>query len=358
MSTATFPVDLNSVPVYDTKPLHDVEVDISGTLWCTDVSIPRGVRAYMVDPSGLITTNTLGYDWIPSPSGVCDGIAYDPSRETIYVQVWYDGVYKIDTRLPKPWSMVKMFSTSSWRGDHLSVSYNGAYLFGVGWDAPQAWRYTLPNGPYVNLDTNCMYVNGNSLDGTACLVPFMVGNPTMPKRPYWQDYVFYNHMSSELFVLPIDPSIIPIACSDAWSVWKDPSGSWGGEGVAAPGDGFVYTYNAKSSEIWRFSDPPVENVRWMPIKPGSSVQANLFCLMHAAFKSECIQPAGLMHSLILRYQRVMDLINARKFIEARKALRNEVIMGLQGIERNHVTCPLVLDTMLRCANVLLGQMSE
>jgi len=373
MSSA-FPIDLSNTavaPVMGNNNLHAAVIDKNGILWATDNSIsPPSVRGYEIVTTPIPALNLL-YTVAGGPGGVCDGIAYDPNTNRIFTQTWYDGVYAIDISAvpippaigPTPSFGAKIVSTPTWRGDHLSVSVDGAFVFGVGWSASVAWRFEFgPPAAFDIMDDTCMYSNGSALDGTASLVPFIFGNPTQSKRPYWKSYVFFNHMSGQLFILPTT-AVAPINCAtDVFDVWATRPAGFGGEGVAAPGDGFLYAYNfnegTNGAEIWRHTDPSPGNIQWMPLKPGDSVLADLFCLMHSALRTDCIQPAGLAFSLISRMEDVTRLLNQRKFGEAKKRLRSEVLAGLQGIDRNHVSCPEVLDGMIACVNTLLKQLSE
>jgi len=359
---AVLPVDLSD-PAYvmhsNVYAIHDAVMDDSGVIWATDVST-RSVRAFTYTPGTPPVLTPTGAAVAAVPGAVHDGIAYDHVRNDLYVHVWQNGLYKIE--LPSM-AVTLVYSMPGCRGDHLSVDIDANYVFGVGWDCPVAYQYSIQNGTTCNMvgAGSKVYQYGNALDGTACLVPKPVGGG-ITQPPWAAKYVFFNHMSSQCFMWEIPnyngTNICSVADADIIDITRD----WvrpmqGGEGVAAPGDWFIYTFNHNSTEIWRFRDPGRANEpEFMPLKPGSSLQSNLLCAMYASEKSGCIQPLGLMRSLISRMYDVLDLMNAGRYGEAKKRLRSEVLMGLQGISRNHVSCPELLDTILKCAETLLSKM--
>ena len=372
MTSGVLPFDLSNpavAPVMGTFPLHAAVIDNNGYIWATDNTIP-GVRVLKLDT--LLNTLTEIVK-ITVPGGTSDGICYDSLTNEKYVQVWGVGVVKITGPIPfftpypsTPASYVvsgPIFPTP-WRGDHLSITADFKYMFGVAYTSNNVCRYTLPNGPFEILDNHCMFTSGPAMDGTACLVPYRYGAPSPIQPSFLKSYVLFNHNSSELFMVPTQPvSGLPISdCNEITRIWVDPTPgcTFCGEGVVAPGDWFVYAYNDTNSQIWRHKDPsPIKNdVLYMPMKPGDSVQANMLCVAYAAFKGDCIQPAGLANSLMNRVYRANDMINEGDLRGARRVLSNEVLSGLQGIARNHSVCEGTIENLKVCINTLLQQLPQ
>ena len=163
---------------------------------------------------------------------------------------------------------------------------------------------------------------------------------------------WYNHNDGRLIVFNVLPRGLPASCARSFSV--PCQGDERGDGVGAPGDGFLYVVS--KTQVNRI-DPP-GGVTEFPafLMPGSSPEANFYVAVNGFLNQGCFKNEGFANSLITRLNDVVRTMNAGNTELAKRKLKGEILASLERGAQRQITCPQVVDVLRDHLLALIGSL--